>query len=205
MPNGDVDDVLKLHEIRHLLQTGNPFDRALTGIAQPEPMISHWPWIIDAPYALLAVAIAPVVGMEAAISAAAFIVPLLLLLVAITLLFQVIRELEFEHPGAVLAVAAFAGLPSFSELQPWHIDYHNLQMLILLGEALLTIRAGRIATGLNSALMALFTAISGEMAPFIALPAGLYALAFITGKSESGKDLKAYGLELAATGIAVSL
>ncbi|TIW20795.1 MAG: hypothetical protein E5V65_07460, partial [Mesorhizobium sp.] len=46
MPNGDVDDLMKLHEIRHFLQTGNPFDRTLTGIAQPEPMVSHWPWIV---------------------------------------------------------------------------------------------------------------------------------------------------------------
>ena len=203
MPNGDVDDVLKLHEIRHLLQTGNPFDRALTGIAQPEPMISHWPWIVDAPYALLAVAFAPFVGMEAAVSAAAFMVPLLLLLAAIALLFQMIRELEFEHPGAVLVVAAFAGLPSFSEFQPWRIDYHNLQMLILLAAALLTIRAGRVAAGLNGALVALSTAISAEMAPFLALPAGLYAWAFIAGEGGASNDLRAYGLTLATTAIAV--
>ncbi|WFP73822.1 hypothetical protein [Mesorhizobium sp. WSM4906] len=202
MPNGDVDDLLKLHEIRHLLQTGNPFDRTLTGIAQPEPMVSHWPWIVDAPYALLAVALAPFVGLEAAVSTAAFIVPPLLLLVAITLLFLVIREFEFEHPGAVLAVAAFAGLPSFAEFQPWRIDYHNLQMLILLGAALLTIRGGRLAAGLNGALMALSTAISAEMAPFLALPAGFYALAFIAGKKDAGEDLRAYGLVLAATGTA---
>lgn len=203
MPNGDVDDLMKLHEIRHFLQTGNPFDRTLTGIAQPEPMVSHWPWIVDAPYALLATAIAPFVGTEAAVSAAAFIVPLILLLAAMTLLFLVIREFEFEHPGAVLAVAAFAGLPAFSEFQPWRIDYHNLQMIILLGAALLTIRVGPLAAGLNGALMALSTAISAEMAPFLALPAGFYASVFIAGKSGAGKCLRAYGLALAAAGIAM--
>ena len=203
MPNGDLDDLMKLHEIRHLLQTGNPFDRTLTGIAQPEPMVSHWPWIVDAPYALLAIALAPFVGMEAAVSAAAFIVPPLLLLVAMTLLFLVIRECEFDHPGAVLAIAAFAGLPSFAEFQPWRIDYHNLQMLILLGAALLTIRGGWVAAGLNGALMGLSTAISAEMAPFLALPAGFYALAFIIGTKDAGKDLRAYGLALAAAGIAM--
>ena len=205
MPNGDVDDLMKLHEISHLLQTGNPFDRTLTGIAQPEPMISHWPWIVDAPYALLAAAIAPFIGMEAAVSTAAFVVPLLLLLVAMTLLFHVIGEFEFEHPGAVLVVAVFAGLPSYAEFQPWRIDYHNLQMLILLGAALLTIRAGRVAAGLNGALMALSTAISAEIAPFLVVPAGFYALAFIAGKGDAGKDLRAYGLSLAAAGIAVFL
>ncbi|KUM28173.1 hypothetical protein AU467_13340 [Mesorhizobium loti] len=201
MPNGDFDDLMKLHEIRHLLQTGNPFDRTLTGIAQPEPMVSHWPWIVDAPYALLAAAIAPFIGTEAAVSIAAFVVPLLLLLVAMTLLFQVIREFEFEHPSAVLAVAAFAGLPSYAEFQPWRIDYHNLQMLILLGAALLTIRAGRVAAGLNGVLTALSTAISAEMAPFLILPASFYALAFIAEKKDAGKDLRAYGLALAAAGI----
>ncbi|WP_217577396.1 hypothetical protein [Mesorhizobium sp. GbtcB19] len=201
MPNGDVDDLMKLHEIRHLLQTGNPFDRTLTGIAQPEPMVSHWPWIVDAPYALLAVAMAPFVGMGTALSAAAFIVPLLLLLAALALLFLVIREFEFDHPGAVLVVAALAGLPALSEFQPWRIDYHNLQMLILLGAVLLTIRSGQVAAGLNGALMALSTAISAEMAPFLALPAGFYALAFIAGTKDAGKDLRAYGLALAAAGI----
>ncbi|RWF32564.1 hypothetical protein [Mesorhizobium sp.] len=202
MPNGDVDDLMKLHEIRHLLHTGNPFDRTLTGIAQPEPMISHWPWIVDAPYALLAIALAPFVGMGTALSAAAFTVPLLLLLAALTLLFLVIREFEFDHPGAVLIVAAFAGLPALSEFQPWRIDYHNLQMLILLGAVLLTIRGSPVAAGLNGALMALSTAISAEMAPFLALPAGFYALVFIAGTKDAGKDLGAYGLALAAAGIA---
>ncbi|TIT69855.1 MAG: hypothetical protein E5W51_02120, partial [Mesorhizobium sp.] len=76
-------------------------------------------------------------------------------------------------------------------------------MLILLGTALLTIRGGRVAAVLNGALMALSTAISAEMAPFLVLPAGFYALAFIAGESDAGKDLRAYGLALAAAGIAM--
>ncbi|MEI9403676.1 hypothetical protein [Mesorhizobium argentiipisi] len=202
MPNGDVDDLMKLHEIRHLLQTGNPFDRTMIGIAQPEPMVSHWPWVVDSPYALLAIATAPFIGMEAAVSVAAFAVPLLLLLVALILLFLVIREFEFDHPGAVLAIAAFAGLPALSEFQPWRIDYHNLQMVILLGAALLTIRGGPVAAGLNGALMALSTAISAEMAPFLVLPAGLCAWAFIAGTKDAAKDLRTYGLALAVAGVA---
>ncbi|TIU35915.1 MAG: hypothetical protein E5W31_11225, partial [Mesorhizobium sp.] len=51
--------------------------------------------------------------------------------------------------------------------------------------------------------MALSTAISTEMAPFLALPAGFYALVFIAGTKDAGKDLGAYGLALAAAGIAV--
>lgn len=63
----------------------------------------------------MAAATAPFLGMEAAISAAAFIVPLFFLLIAVTLLFLVISEFEFEYPGVVLAVAALAGLPSIVE------------------------------------------------------------------------------------------
>lgn len=202
MPNADVDDLLKLHEIRHLLTTGDPFDRTLTGIAQPELLTSHWPWIVDAPYALMAAATAPFLGMEAAVSAAAFIVPLFFLLIAVTLLFLVIGEFEFEHPGVVLAVAALAGLPSFSEFQPWRIDYHNLQMCILLAVTLLTMRGGELAAGLTGALTALSAAISAEMVPFLALPVGFYAFAFIARKEGAEKNLRTYGLSLAAAGVA---
>ncbi|CAM5379265.1 hypothetical protein MAUB1S_06480 [Mycolicibacterium aubagnense] len=201
MPNGDADDLLKLQEIRHLLQTGDPFDRTLTGIAQPEPLVSHWPWIVDAPYALVATVIAPFAGMETAISTAAFIVPLLLLLIAVTLLFLVIREFKFEQPGVALVVAALAGLPSLGEFQPWRIDYHNLQMIVLLGAALLMLRTGQIAAGLNGVLAALSLAISAEMVPFLVLPMGFYALRFILGKKGAEKSLRAYGASMAVAGV----
>src|SRR5689334_12399947 len=70
IPNGDDDDLLKAWQIRHLLETGDIFDRTLPGIAQPESYISHWPWITDAPYAAVTLLLRPLTGQEFAIQAA---------------------------------------------------------------------------------------------------------------------------------------
>lgn len=196
LPNGDADDLMKLHEIRHLLATGNPFDRALPGIAQPEPMISHWPWLVDAPYAAVAMVLSPVLGTETAISVAAFAVPLALLFCALAVLRQILSALGFVYPGAVLALAASVGMTAFAEFQPWRIDYHNLQMLLILCSCLLTIRTGITAAALNGAVTALSISISLEALPFLLIPMAYYAWRFVAGIGGAKEELRAFGVTL---------
>ena len=71
-PNSDPDDVLKLLKIRAYLETGSWFDRSVPGVLQPGPFVSHWPRLLDLPYAALATwLLAPFAGRSAALAVAA--------------------------------------------------------------------------------------------------------------------------------------
>lgn len=201
-PNGDADDIMKMVEIRHMLTGPSIFDRVIPGVLQPEPMISHWPWIADAPYALIAWLVQPVTGLETALQVAAFVVPLLLLAVAISVLNRINLLLGFAHPGAILAVTGFFALSAFAEFQPNRTDYHNVQMLLLCAVAWLTMRGGTAASAWCGGLTALSFAVSSEIAPFLLVPMAYLALRFVLAQPNAERELRAYGAALAASALA---
>jgi hypothetical protein len=204
-PNGDADDVLKMHEIRHVLEGGSWFDRTLPGISQPEPLVSHWPWITDAPYAVIAWLLKPVLGLDTALQAAAFIVPLGLLGLLLWVLYRMNVLLGFAWPGAVLLVSALLSLTAFAEFQPGRIDYHNLQMLLLCASALLIMRGGARSAAGAGAVTALSFAISSEIAPFLVIPMAFLALRFVAGRDGGAGELRAFGAALAVGALAAFL
>lgn len=195
-PNGDGDDLLKMQEIRHAMTGPSLFDRTIPGVSQPEPMISHWPWIADAPYALVAWPLQHVLGLETALQAAAFVVPLLLLGTALTVLYRTFDALDFSWPGAILIVAAFVSLTSLAEFQPGRIDYHNIQMLLLCVVVLATIRGGARCAAVCGGAMALSFAISSEIAPFLMVPMGWFTLRMLSNQKAAAQEVRAFGLAL---------
>lgn len=201
-PNGDADDLLKMHEIRHVLEGGSWFDRTLPGISQPEPLVSHWPWISDAPYAVIAWLLKPLVGLDAALRAAAFVVPMSLLAVLLGVLYRMNALLGFTWPGAVLLASALLSLTAFAEFQPGRIDYHNLQMLLLCASALLTMRGGAASAASAGAVTALSFAISSEIAPFLVIPMAFLALRFIGRTDAAAAELRTFGVALAFGAVA---
>ncbi len=106
--NYDADDFLKLHEIRTLLANGDIFDRTLPGIVQPEPYVTHWPWIVDLPYAAMTLLLSPLLARESALGVACFLVPLLLLAPALGLYRRIIDALGFTGPLALPVACLFA-------------------------------------------------------------------------------------------------
>ena len=200
-PNGDSDDVLKLQKIRWYLETGAWFDRSVPGILQPEPFISHWPRLLDLPYALLAWAIEPLAGRDAALNAAAFAAPLLLLLPALALYRTVISAPGFERLQVAFVLALLPALRAFFEFEPGRVDYHNLQILSLLASIALIYSRRGAAAAANGALVALALATSVEFALFFALTIAIYAVEFIAGEDGSGRRLGFFGAALSATAL----
>lgn len=201
-PNGDADDIMKMQEIRHMLTGVSLFDRTIPGVSQPEPMISHWPWIADAPFALLAWLLKPVLGLEPALKVASFVVPLLALSAALAALYRVNVLLGFAWPGVILLASGLLSLTAFAEFQPGRIDYHNLQMLLLCGVVLFTMQGGRTASALCGAATALSFAISSEIAPFLIVPMGWLAIRFILNRPAATIELRVYGTALALAALA---
>jgi hypothetical protein len=199
--NGDVDDLLKAHEVRFLLESGNIFDRTLPGILQPELFVSHWPWIVDLPYAAVAFILRPVVGLDAALSAAFFCVPLMLLAGILFFMRKVIATFDFANPTLVLVVSTIVALRALGEFEPGRIDYHNLQMLLLVGILFLTIQPGRRAAFASGVLAALALAAGVELALFLVLVLAIRAFDFVLGNDDAKVQTQAFGLSLAGTAV----
>ncbi len=178
--NYDADDFLKLHEIRTLLANGDIFDRTLPGIVQPEPYVTHWPWIVDLPYAAMTLLLSPLLARESALGVACFLVPLLLLAPALGLYRRIIDALGFTGPLA-LPVACLFAMRAFFEFAPWRIDYHSLQIVLLLASMTLVLSAGRGAAFVNGLLTALAQAVSVEFAPFYLVIFAIYVFEWASG------------------------
>lgn len=204
-PNGDADDVMKMQEIRHVLTGPSLFDRFIPGVAQPEPMQSHWPWIVDAPYALVAWLLRPLIGLDPALAVAAFAIPLALLGLVLAAQYRINAALGFAWPGAILLVSALLALTSYAEFQPGRIDYHNLQMLLLSASLLFTMLPGTRAAALGGVATAISLAISSEIAPFLLAPMAFLSVRFVLGREGAARELPAFGAALALAGLALFL
>lgn len=178
-PNADLDDLLKLQKLRAFLESGIWFDQIIPGVLQPEPFSSHWPRVLDLPYAAVAWVAMPFIGGDPALDLAVFAVPLLLLLPALFFYRQLIGRLGFARPDAAFVLALAPAMRSFFEFEPGRIDYHNVQMTLLLAALWLLTARSRGAPFANGAIAAFAMAISIEFAPFYALVAAIYSFDFI--------------------------
>jgi hypothetical protein len=199
-PNRDLDDVLKLVEIRNFLHTGAWFDRTIPGVLQPEPFVSHWVRLVDLPYAAVAAPLAFLVGREAALSFACYVVPLLLLLPAIYAFRRIVVALRFEHPNPAFFLSFLFMLSALFEFAPDRIDYHNLELVFLL-LAIACSLSPRPPGLLIGTLMALTLAISVEFLFFFALLMAVFAVGYVLGQEGAGRRLSRFGAGLAGTAI----
>lgn len=200
-PNSDPDDVLKLMKIRAYLETGSWFDRSVPGILQPGPFVSHWPRLLDLPYALATWLLAPFAGRSAALAVAAFALPLLLLLPAIASFRRIVAGLGFERPEAVFFLALLLAAQSLFEFAPGRIDYHNVQIVLLLAVIALTLMRSARASMASGAIVALALATSLEFAMFFALIMAIHAVEFVKADEGSRWRLGAFGAALATTAL----
>jgi len=200
-PNGDFDDILKLMQIRGYLETGSWFDRTIPGVLQPEPFASHWPRILDLPYAAAAWLLTPLAGSVPALATAAFAVPLLLLLAALASFHRIMAGLDFERPQAAFFLALVPAMGTLFEFAPGRIDYHNVQVVFLLATIALTMVRSTGAAMVSGAIVALALAASTEFALFFALVMAIHAFEFIRGGDKDGSRLGAFGTALAVTAV----
>lgn len=199
-PNSDLDDLLKLVEIRDFLQTGNWFDRVIPAILQPEPFVSHWVRLVDLPYAAVAAPLALLVGREAALAFACYTVPLFFLLPAIYAFRRIVAGLGFDNTNAAFFMSFLFMLSSLFEFAPDRIDYHNLELIFLLSAVACSL-SPRPPGLLIGALTALTLAISVEFLLFFALLMAVFAGSFILGHEGADRRLSRFGAGLAGTSL----
>lgn len=196
--NGDADDMVKLHELRTFMATGNLFDRTLPGILQPEPYVSHWPWIVDLPYALVAWPLSPFLGFEAALVLACYAVPIILLAPTLYCYHRLLTAAGGNGAILPLFIAVVVAAASLFEFAPRRVDYHNLEILLFFIALLLTLSRHRHAASGNGLVVALALAISFEFAAFHALIMAIYAFDFVFGDDAGRLAMRRFGAGLAA-------
>lgn len=203
----DIDDELRLLQLRHLLETGGWYDPSLPMIRMPEVYLSPWSRLVDLPYVVIATALSPVFGMELALHVATLVWPPLMLLAVGWLAVEFARAvtpseelstLSWLLVGLLLIVAA-------GEFAPGRIDHHNMQivlmMLILLGLGTDRRHGGlMIGTGATLSLV-----IGLECLPFVALALALVAIGFILDVDRSRRILADTGLSMVLVSILAGL
>lgn len=138
---GDTDDAVRLLTVRELLGGASFFDTTLARIGAPEPLVSHWSRLIDAPLALLIVLQRPFVGADVAELSTRAIWPLMLF---VGLTYLVAREVKRQGGawamGIALSLVAITPI-AMVQFRPGRIDHHNAQILCAVAGLLLLRRA----------------------------------------------------------------
>lgn len=178
---GDPDDAVRLVTVRELLAGAPWYDTTLPRIGAPEPLVSHWSRLIDAPLALLIGILSPLLGSDGAELATRIVWPALLFF---ALALVVAREAH--RRGGPLA-AAFAlilvttsGL-ALAQFRPGRIDHHNAQVLCAVAGLLCLARSwdDRRAGWIAGSLLGLGLAIGYEAIALVVPALGLAALAAV--------------------------
>lgn len=204
---GDIDDELRLIQIRHLLEAGGWYDLRLPMIQLPEVYQSPWSRLVDLPYVVIASALRPLMGLDGALQVATLVWPPVLLAGFAFLAVRFVREIT---PGERLSSASFVlvGLLLILaawEFSPGRIDHHNMQMLlmlmIMLGLVTKGVRGGwLVGTGATLSLV-----IGLECLPFVAVALALVAIGFILNVERSRQMFADTGLAMGVTAFIAGL
>jgi hypothetical protein len=137
---GDTDDAVRLVTVRELLAGAPWFDTTLPRVGAPEPLLSHWSRLIDAPLACLIAVLTPIFGPEHAELATRMIWPALLFF---ALLLIVACEAD-RHEGAWAAgcalVLVVTSATALAQFRLGRVDHHNAQILCAVAGFLFLVR-----------------------------------------------------------------
>jgi len=176
---GDTDDATRLVEVRELVNGSPWYDTTLPRFGAPQPLVSHWSRLIDAPLALLIVTSTHVVGAAKAEIIARVVWPLALLFALLMLTVRDAYRRGGTRAAALTLVLVTTSVTALVQFRPGRIDHHNAMIvctiggLVFLARTLEEQRAGWPAGG----LLGLALLIGYEPSPLIVPALGLYALA----------------------------
>lgn len=201
-PAGDNDSLLRLVEVRDLLNGQGWYDLTQYRMGPEGGFVMHWSRLIDAPLAgliLLAKGLGAGAGLAETI--ALILWPLLLMTATLAGLIALGRRLGGAHavfPAAALGAGAlyFIGI-----YRPGSIDHHNAQIALTVWTIVFLADASRrrlfpVLAGVCAALM---LAIGMEAAPYVATAGAAAALAWLIRGADESRAAAAFGASFAAT------
>jgi hypothetical protein len=184
----DVDDTVRLIQVRALLHGQDWFDLTLRRIAPPEGVPMHWSRLVDLPIAGAVLLARLFVDARQAENFALTAVPLLTLACTAALLYR--AALRLSGARAVAVVAALLGCTAaavFGQLNPGRIDHHGWQIVAALAalNGLLGDRP-RVGGAVIGASLAVWLAISIEGLPLTAAFLAVLGLRWLHASDQRG-------------------
>lgn len=128
----DSDDYMRMARVRDWLGGQGWYDLAQTRLSPGESFILPWSRLVDVPLAAVTLLFTNVVGQDAAMGVAAFLVPLLYFSVFCFLLPLLGRGMLPQRQGWLLLVVALCSFALIRELRPMRVDHHGVQILCAL-------------------------------------------------------------------------
>lgn len=196
----DGDDVMRLVEVRDLLNGQGWFDLVQPRLGPDGGTLMHWSRLVDLPIALIAGALQPFIGQHAALSIAITFWPLISVLIVTASLVLGARQFGSARVLAFACLFGFAILFRHFRFLPGAIDHHNLQLgLLMLAAAPLADRERNPALmALSGASLALAAAIGVEVHLFVALIAAFVALDWAVAGGLAQRGAVVFGASFAA-------
>lgn len=183
MALGDQDDVLRLLQVRALLEGQGWYDLVMHRIDPPAGVAMHWSRLVDLPIALCIAALTPLVGAHNAEIATVVIVPMLTLLAALLLTGRIAARLAGPQAAFFAALLWLIAFPARNQIDPLRIDHHGWQIVAVLAALNgLVARSARVGGWIVGASLGLGMAISIELLPFTGFFAGIFALRWISAR-----------------------
>ncbi len=196
----DGDDVMRLVQVRALLDGQNWFDltQPRLGLEGGTPM--HWSRLVDLPMVLMAAPLTPLVGQETALAIAITLWPLISVLIVVWGVVLGARAFGGRGVIAFAALLAFAVLYRHFRFLPGAIDHHNLQLglVLLAGGALLAPTRPANHLALAGAALGLAVAVGVEVWVFAAVLAVFVAVDWAISGAPAQRGAVAFGASFAA-------
>jgi len=199
---GDNDSLLRLVEVRDLLNGQGWFDLMQYRMGLDGGFLMHWSRLVDLPIALLILAAHVVTGdMPQAEMFAVTAWPTLLLALSLFCILRTARRLGGESAIFPALVVGAITLRFLNIFNPGSIDHHNVQLALALGVIVLLVGLpdARLRHAAAGALCAVMLAVGMETAPYVAAAILAVAIQHILLGRAAGGGLLAFGLGLTAT------
>ena len=197
---GDGDDVMRLVQVRELLEGKGWFDLGQPRLGPEGGTLMHWSRLVDLPIAALAIGLEPLVGREAALGFAITFWPLVSVLIVTGALVTGARALGGQGVVLCACILGFAVLYRHFRFLPGAIDHHNIQLgLVLLGAVLLLPRgrdAGPMAV--SGLCLAFAAAIGAEVYPFVLVIVAFVAADWALAGAPAQRGAVVFGASFAA-------
>ena len=194
----DTDDAMRMVMVRDFIHGQNWYDLTAHRLNTPWGAEIHWSRLVDLPIALLVMAFTPLLGLDAAMVAAGYLWPMLLLALLLWLSALLANRLvgpEGVLPAVVLPVLSPAITAEFT---PGRVDHHNVIILLtlaMLWAAVEALRRPRFAI-LCGVLAATALAIATESLPPIGAAIVVMGLAWVIDPARA-KTMRGFGLSFA--------
>lgn len=196
----DGDDVMRLVEVRDLLEGQAWFDLSQPRLGPEGGTLMHWSRLVDLPIAAIAYALTPLLGQDGALSVAITLWPFASVLMVTSALVFGARAMGGRGVLLFTCLLGFAVLFRHFRFQPGAIDHHNIQLgLMMIAVVALVARerpAGPMA--LSGACLALAAAIGVEVHLFVAALAVFVALDWAVAGTPAQRGAVVFGASFAA-------